>query len=71
MLENFNCLFSFPGNEPIQVGVNVNSTNYLLCTLDKKKVWQEPLDLVIAKDSILTFFLNNGEGTVYLLGYCP
>lgn len=43
-------------------------SEFLLCTLEHGKSYQQPLDLNFAEGEEVTFFLN-GEGVVHLTGY--
>lgn len=52
-------------NEPCQVMVVVENRNFLVCTLQKNKVIQVPLDLYFKAGSAISF-LTNGE-LLYLL----
>ncbi|NP_001037356.1 45 kDa immunophilin FKBP45 [Bombyx mori] len=55
-------------NEPCQVMVVVDGKNFLVCTLQKNKCIQVPLDLYFKTgDSIA--FLTNGKCNVHLTGY--
>lgn len=55
-------------NDPCQVMVVVDGKNFLVCTLQKNKTIQVPLDLYFkAGDSIA--FLTNGKCNVHLTGY--
>ncbi|CAH2049174.1 unnamed protein product, partial [Iphiclides podalirius] len=55
-------------NDPCQVMVVVDGKNFLVCTLQKNKCIQVPLDLYFkAGDSIS--FLTNGKCNVHLTGY--
>ncbi|XP_011333273.2 46 kDa FK506-binding nuclear protein [Ooceraea biroi] len=56
------------GDSPVQVMVNYNNKNFLLCTLNKSSTWQVPLDLNFEKETSVTF-LCNGRGHVHLTGY--
>ncbi|XP_046966532.1 46 kDa FK506-binding nuclear protein [Vanessa cardui] len=55
-------------NDPCQVMIVVDGKNFLVCTLQKNKTIQVPLDLYFkAGDSIS--FLTNGKCNVHLTGY--
>ncbi|CAH2087537.1 unnamed protein product [Euphydryas editha] len=55
-------------NDPCQVMIVVDGKNFLVCTLQKNKCIQVPLDLYFkAGDSIS--FLTNGKCNVHLTGY--
>ncbi|KAL0870678.1 hypothetical protein ABMA27_005625 [Loxostege sticticalis] len=55
-------------NDPCQVMVVVDGKNFLVCTLQKNKCVQVPLDLYFKSgDSIA--FLTNGKCNVHLTGY--
>lgn len=56
------------GTVPIQVLITVEGSNYLLCTLDKNKTWQMPLDLNFMEGTEISFSCN-GQGNVHLTGY--
>ncbi|XP_077261896.1 uncharacterized protein LOC143897252 isoform X2 [Temnothorax americanus] len=45
-----------------------NPTRYLLCSLNKKNVWQVPLNLHMEKGTFITLSCNGG-GYVHLTGY--
>ncbi|XP_071626799.1 46 kDa FK506-binding nuclear protein-like isoform X1 [Temnothorax longispinosus] len=45
-----------------------NATRYLLCSLNKKNVWQVPLNLHMEKGTFITLSCNGG-GYVHLTGY--
>ncbi|XP_026325870.1 46 kDa FK506-binding nuclear protein isoform X2 [Hyposmocoma kahamanoa] len=55
-------------NDPCQVMIVVDGKNFLVCTLQKNKCIQVPLDLYFkAGDSVA--FLTNGKCNVHLTGY--
>lgn len=55
-------------NDPCQVMIVVDGKNFLVCTLQKNKTIQVPLDLYFkAGDSVS--FLTNGKCNVHLTGY--
>ncbi|CAH0399407.1 unnamed protein product [Chilo suppressalis] len=55
-------------NDPCQVMVVVDGKNFLVCTLQKNKTIQVPLDLYFkAGDAVA--FLTNGKCNVHLTGY--
>lgn len=55
-------------NEPCQVMVVVDGKNFLVCTLQKAKIVQVPLDLYFKTGDSISF-LTNGKCNVHLTGY--
>lgn len=55
-------------NDPCQVMVVVDGKNFLVCTLQKGKVIQVPLDLYFKTGDSISF-LTNGKCNVHLTGY--
>lgn len=55
-------------NEPVQVLLGFENRNYLLCTLQKGKWVQVPLDLNFQIGDKVSF-ATNGPGHVHLTGY--
>ncbi|CAH0588144.1 unnamed protein product [Chrysodeixis includens] len=55
-------------NDPCQVMVVVDSKNFLVCTLQKGKIIQVPLDLYFKSGDNVSF-LTNGKCNVHLTGY--
>ncbi|XP_041980402.1 46 kDa FK506-binding nuclear protein isoform X1 [Aricia agestis] len=55
-------------NDPCQVMVVVEGKNYLVCTLQKNKCIQVPLDLYFKTGDSVSF-LTNGKCNVHLTGY--
>jgi len=52
----------------VQVMLEQNKSQYLLCNLDTDKNIQVDLDLIFTEGEDVTFYLN-GEGSVHLTGY--
>lgn len=59
---------SVKAGDDIQVLVNSDDNNFLLCTLNKDRVPQWSLDLNFAEGDKLTFSIK-GEGLVHLTGF--
>lgn len=57
-----------PNNKTLSVFVEHEKSEFLLCTLEYGKLYQEKLDLMFVEGEPITFF-HNGEGTVHLTGY--
>ncbi|VVD04258.1 unnamed protein product [Leptidea sinapis] len=55
-------------NEPCQVMVVVDNKNFLVCTLQKNKTVQMPLDLYFKTGENISF-LTNGKCNIHLTGY--
>lgn len=55
-------------NEPVQVMYTHDDNSYLLCTLQKGKIYQCPLDLNF-KDGDKLCFSTKGNGIVHLTGF--
>ncbi|XP_022824505.1 46 kDa FK506-binding nuclear protein [Spodoptera litura] len=55
-------------NDPCQVMVVVDGKNFLVCTLQKGKIIQVPLDLYFKSGDAVSF-LTNGKCNVHLTGY--
>lgn len=55
-------------NDPCQVMVVVDGKNFLVCTLQKNKCIQVPLDLYFKSGDSISF-LTNGKCNVHLTGY--
>uniref|UniRef100_A0A2H1WHJ0 FK506-binding protein n=1 Tax=Spodoptera frugiperda TaxID=7108 RepID=A0A2H1WHJ0_SPOFR len=55
-------------NDPCQVMVVVDGKNFLVCTLQKGKIIQVPLDLYFKSGDSVSF-LTNGKCNVHLTGY--
>lgn len=55
-------------NEPVQVMYTQDDNSYLLCTLQKGKVYQCPLDLNFQEGDNLCFS-TKGNGIVHLSGF--
>ncbi|XP_053611595.1 46 kDa FK506-binding nuclear protein [Plodia interpunctella] len=55
-------------NDPCQVMVVVDGKNFLVCTLQKNKTIQVPLDLYFKAGDAVSF-LTNGKCNVHLTGY--
>ncbi|KAF2900878.1 hypothetical protein ILUMI_05283 [Ignelater luminosus] len=55
-------------DKPCQVLLNYDQRNYLLCTLQKDKIIQCPLDLNFEAGDVIAF-ATNGESNVHLTGY--
>jgi len=55
-------------NEHVQVSVSYENTSFLLCTLNKQLVLQQPLDLNFELGKKISFSCN-GNGRVHLTGY--
>ena len=56
------------GNKRVQLMLEHDKSNYLLCNLDSEKCNQVALDLIFTEGEEVTFYLN-GEGTVHITGY--
>ncbi|ELT92262.1 hypothetical protein CAPTEDRAFT_220209 [Capitella teleta] len=54
--------------EAVSVMVQHDKAEFLICTLQKGSLFQQPLDLNFTEGEELTFFLN-GKGVVHLTGY--
>lgn len=52
----------------VQLMLEHNKSQYLLCNLDSEKSSQVDLDLIFTEGEEVTFYLN-GEGAVHLSGY--
>jgi len=55
-------------DEVVQVMLQQDSSEFLLCSLQHGKLLQQPLNLVFNQGQTVTFFLN-GSGSVHLTGY--
>ncbi|XP_011692549.1 PREDICTED: 46 kDa FK506-binding nuclear protein-like isoform X2 [Wasmannia auropunctata] len=55
-------------NKPAQIIMSFKDKKFLLCTLQKDKVWQVPLNLIVEKGSVITFSCN-GASYIHLTGY--
>ncbi|XP_049871663.1 46 kDa FK506-binding nuclear protein-like [Pectinophora gossypiella] len=55
-------------NDPCQVMVVVDGKNFLVCTLQKQKCVQVPLDLYFKSGNSISF-LTNGKCNIHLTGY--
>jgi FK506-binding nuclear protein len=55
-------------NEPVQVMYTQENTNFLLCTLQKGKVFQVNIDLNFQEGDAVCFS-TKGNGIVHLTGY--
>lgn len=55
------------GNEVVQVWVNTDEANHLICSLDKKSP-NVNLDLAFSEGEVVAFY-SKGNGVVHLTGF--
>ncbi|XP_069137290.1 46 kDa FK506-binding nuclear protein-like isoform X2 [Argopecten irradians] len=57
-----------PSKQPVSVMIQHDKAEFMLCTLEQGRVYQQTLDLNFTEGEEVTFFLN-GTGIVHLTGY--